>query len=79
MQNKVSLQQHFAATMQLVRSFNYFSYMHQNACRNGFLMALLQDAKLRVQTMDGSTEKRFYSGCNSLLNKFVQLKSEQFY
>jgi hypothetical protein len=33
------------------------------------LMELLEDAKIIVQTMDGSTEKRSLSGC-----KFVQLQ-----
>ena len=78
-QKKDSSQWLFAAATQLVRSFCHFSYLFENACRNGFLMELLQDAKLLVQTMDGSKEKHFFNGCNLLLNKFIQLQPEKFY
>jgi hypothetical protein len=64
-----NLQLLFAAVMQLLHSFHHFSYLRENACRSGFVMELLQDAKLLVQAVDGSMEKHFFSGCNSLLNK----------
>ena len=72
-QNKDSSQMLFAAATQPVRSVCHFSYLFENACKDGFLMGLLQYASLLVQTTVGSKEKHFFCGCSSLLNKFIQL------
>ncbi|GFG34281.1 hypothetical protein Cfor_00523, partial [Coptotermes formosanus] len=42
-------------------------------------MELLQNAKLPGQRIDASVGKHFFSGCSSLLNKFVQLQPEKCY
>jgi len=58
-------------------SLHCFPYLRENACRNGFLGHILQVITL-VQTTDGSMERHFFWGCNSLLNNVVKLQPHKF-